>query len=229
MPDQSLKNAEKKLAAEAAVEYIKNGMIIGLGSGSTVYFTIKKIGTLVRQGLKINAVSTSGSTTDLARAEGINLISIDEAGEIDLTIDGADEVEKNSLNGIKGGGGALLFEKIVALSSKKNIWAVDSDKLVEKLGKFPVPVEVIPFGCERVFKIFEKKNLRPVVRRKGDSRYLTDSGNYIFDLHSGDISNAENLNKEIKLINGVIETGLFIGIADEIILARHDKVEILKK
>ena len=126
-------------------------MTVGLGSGSTVFFAIKKIGELVRAGLNIRAVSTSDATTQLAQSEGIKLISIDDAGEIDITIDGADEAD-SSFNGIKGGGGALLFEKIVALSSKKNIWIIDSAKLVDRLGKFPLPVEVIPFGYKRVFK-----------------------------------------------------------------------------
>ncbi len=222
------KDIEKKAAAERAVDYVKDGIIVGLGSGSTVFFAIKKIGELVRAGLNIKAVSTSDATTQLAQSEGIKLISIDDAGEIDLTIDGADEAD-SSFNGIKGGGGALLFEKIVALSSKKNIWIVDSAKLVDWLGKFPLPVEVIPFGYKRVFKIIDEMKLNPVIRKKNDDLYFTDSGNLIFDLHIGKIDDPVKLNEELKLINGIVETGLFINIADTIIIGRSNSSEIINK
>ncbi len=222
------KNSEKKAAAERACEFLKDGMTIGLGSGSTVFFAVKKIGELVRAGLNIRAVSTSDSTTQLAQSEGIKLISIDDAGEIDITIDGADEAD-SSFNGIKGGGGALLFEKIVALSSKKNIWIVDSAKLVERLGKFPLPVEVIPFGYKRVFKIIGDMKLNPVIRKKNDDLYFTDSGNLIFDLHIGKIDDPVKLNEELKLINGIVETGLFINIADTIVAGRSNSSEIINK
>lgn len=225
---QEEKNIEKKVAAERAVDFVKDGMTIGLGSGSTVFFAIKKIGELVRTGLNIKAVSTSDGTTQLAQSEGIKLISIDDVEEIDLTIDGADEVDR-SFNGIKGGGGALLFEKIVALSSKKNIWIVDSAKLVNKLGKFPLPVEVIPFGYKRVFKIIEEMKLNPVIRKKGNDLYFTDSGNLIFDLHIGEINDPVNMNEELKLINGIVETGLFINIADIVVVGRNNSTEIFNK
>lgn len=219
---------EKKAAAEKSADYVESGMVIGLGSGSTVYFAIKKLGELAKSGLKFKAVSTSDSTTQLAQSSGINLISIDEISEIDLTIDGADEADR-SFNGIKGGGGALLFEKIVALSSKKNIWIVDSGKIVDKLGKFPLPVEVIPFGYKRVFQIFNERKYNPVIRQKGDELYYTDSGNYIIDLHLEEINDSPKINDEIKLINGVLETGLFINIADTIIVGKNGSTEILNK
>lgn len=203
-------------------------MTVGLGSGSTVFFAIKKIGELVRAGLNIRAVSTSDATSQLAQSEGIKLISIDDAGEIDLTIDGADEAD-SSFNGIKGGGGALLFEKIVALSSKKNIWIIDSAKLVDRLGKFPLPVEVIPFGYKRVFKIIDEMKLNPVIRKKNDDLYFTDSGNLIFDLNIGEIKDPVKLNEELKLINGIVETGLFINIADTIVVGRSNSSEIIFK
>lgn len=225
---QEEKNIEKKAAAERAVDFVKDGMTVGLGSGSTVFFAIKKIGELVRAGLNIRAVSTSDATTQLAQSEGIKLISIDDAGEIDITIDGADEAD-SSFNGIKGGGGALLFEKIVALSSKKNIWIVDSAKLVDWLGKFPLPVEVIPFGYKRVFKIIDEMKLNPVIRKKNDDLYFTDSGNLIFDLHIGKIDDPVKLNEELKLINGIVETGLFINIADTIVVGRGNSSEIIIK
>ena len=203
-------------------------MTVGLGSGSTVFFAIKKIGELVRAGLNIRAVSTSDATTQLAQSEGIKLISIDDAGEIEITIDGADEAD-SSFNGIKGGGGALLFEKIVALSSKKNIWIIDSAKLVDRLGKFPLPVEVIPFGYKRVFKIIDEMKLNPVIRKKNDDLYFTDSGNLIFDLNIGEIKDPVKLNEELKLINGIVETGLFINIADTIVVGRSNSSEIIIK
>lgn len=203
-------------------------MTVGLGSGSTVFFAIKKIGELVRAGLNIRAVSTSDATTQLAQSEGIKLISIDDAGEIEITIDGADEAD-SSFNGIKGGGGALLFEKIVALSSKKNIWIIDSAKLVDRLGKFPLPVEVIPFGYKRVFKIIDEMKLNPVIRKKNDDLYFTDSGNLIFDLNIGEIKDPVKLNEELKLINGIVETGLFINIADTIVVGRGNSSEIIIK
>ena len=225
---QEEKNIEKKVAAERAVDFVKDDMTIGLGTGSTVFFSIMKIGELVRAGLNIKAVSTSDATKQLSESEGINIISIDDAGEIDLTIDGADEVDR-SFNGIKGGGGALLFEKIVALSSKKNIWIVDSAKLVNKLGKFPLPVEVIPFGYKRVFKIIEEMKLSPVIRLKGEDLYFTDSGNLVFDLHIGEINDPVNLDEELKMINGIVETGLFINIADVVIAGKNNSTEIINK
>lgn len=225
---QEEKNIEKKAAAERAVDFVKDGMTVGLGSGSTVFFAIKKIGELVRAGLNIRAVSTSDATTQLAQSEGIKLISIDDAGEIEITIDGADEAD-SSFNGIKGGGGALLFEKIVALSSKKNIWIIDSAKLVDRLGKFPLPVEVIPFGYKRVFKIIDEMKLNPVIRKKNDDLYFTDSGNLIFDLNIGEIKDPVKLNEELKLINGIVETGLFINIADTIVVGRSNSSEIIIK
>lgn len=225
----SKQDSEKKLAAEKAAEYIEDGMTVGLGSGSTVVFAVKKIGEMVRNGLKINAVSTSDSTTRLAQREGINLISLDESVRLDLTIDGADEVQRDTLNGIKGGGGALLFEKIVALSSDRNIWIVDSGKLVDTLGKFPLPVEVVPFGYKRVFKIIEDRGLMPVQRQKDGEVYFTDSGNFIFDLHNTMNEDPVSLNTELKLIIGVIETGYFIGIAGEVIIARDNITQTLNK
>ncbi len=228
MNTDTKQNEEKKLAAAKATGFVKNGMIIGLGTGSTVYFAVQILGGLVKTGLKIRAVSTSDWTTRLAQSSGISLISIDEANEIDLSIDGADEIDKD-FNGIKGGGGALLFEKIVALSSKRNIWIVDESKMVQKLGDFPLPVEVIPFGFKRVFKIFSERNLNPVIRKKENSYYFTDSGNFIFDLHPGLIDDVEQLNVDLKLINGVVETGLFINVVDTIIVGKNNSVNIVNK
>lgn len=224
--DIDIKELGKKTAAYKAAEYIKQGMIVGLGSGSTVYHVIIRIGELVKEGLEIKCVSTSSSTSSLANQHGIELIELSETDSIDLTIDGADEIDPQ-LCGIKGGGGALLFEKIVALNSKRNIWIADSSKLVNTLGKFPLPVEVIPFGHRRVFRILEDMNLNPVIRKKDESEYKTDSGNLIMDLSIGVINEPSKLDKELKLINGVVETGIFCGIADMAIIADGESVEIL--
>jgi len=222
----SKQDREKIIAAEKATEFVENGMVVGLGTGSTVFFAINKLGELVKKGLTIKAVSTSNATTKLAQSIGIKLISIDEVDEIDITIDGADEADR-SFNGIKGGGGALLFEKIVALSSKVNIWIIDSEKLVDKLGKFPLPVEVIPFGYKKVFEKLKAMNLNPVLRKKDNEMFFTDSGNYILDLQSEEIDEIEKSDRDLKLITGVIETGLFIGIPDKIIIGRDNSTEIL--
>lgn len=228
LEEKDKQNSEKKLAAEKAVEFVKDGMIVGIGTGSTVFFAIKKLGELVRNGLNISAVSTSDSTTKLAEAEGIRLITLEKAVRPDINIDGADEADRN-FNGIKGGGGALLFEKIVALSSAKNIWIIDSSKNVEQLGKFPLPVEVIPFGYKRVLNIFKEMKYNPELRIKNNNSFLTDSGNFILDLHLEKIEDAAILDKEIKLITGVVETGLFINIADVIITGKNNSYEILRK
>ena len=224
--DIDIKELGKKTAAYKAAEYIEQGMTVGLGSGSTVYHVIVRVGELVKEGLEIKCVSTSSSTSSLANQHGIELIELSETDSIDLTIDGADEIDPQ-LCGIKGGGGALLFEKIVALNSKRNIWIADSSKLVDTLGKYPLPVEVIPFGHRRVFRILEDMKVNPVIRKRGESIYKTDSGNLIMDLNVGAINAPAELDKELKLINGVVETGIFCGIADMAIIADGEAIEVI--
>jgi len=220
------KEVEKKSAAEKAVEFIEDGMTIGLGTGSTVFYAISKIGELVKEGLKIKTVSSSNASTKLAESLGIEVVSIDEIPLIDINIDGADEVDI-SFNGIKGGGGALLFEKIVALNSRKNIWIVDSEKMVETLGKFPLPVEVIPFGYKRVFE--HLRDCNPELRITDGKIFKTDSGNYIFDLHLNVIVDPLILDMELKQITGIVETGMFIDIADTVIVGKENSTEIIYK
>mgnify|MGYP001160650156 CR=1 FL=1 len=224
----NIKELGKKSAANKAVEFVEDGMTVGLGSGSTVYYAVIRLGELVKEGLNITCVSTSSTTTALAKECGIKLIRLDETNSIDLTIDGADELD-SQLNGIKGGGGALLFEKIVALYSEKNIWIADSSKLVDTLGKFPLPLEVIPFGHERVFRILNEMDLNPVIRIKDNQIFKTDSGNIIIDLNTGSIKDPQALDKELKLITGVVETGIFCGIADLAVLAEAENIRILDK
>jgi len=218
---------EKQIAAEKAVEFIQNGMIIGLGTGSTVNFFLKKLSEQVKKGLQITGVSSSNSTTSLTLSYNIPLISIDEIEEIDLTIDGADEVDEK-FNGIKGGGGALLYEKIISSISKKNIWIVDSSKLVNKLGKFPLPVEIVSFSYKQTLKKLKDAGFNPSLRIKNGEIFQSDGSNYISDLMLSKIENPAELYKEIKLINGVIENGLFINTPDLVLVGYKDEVKVLE-
>lgn len=219
---------EKQAAANKSTEFIKDGMTLGLGTGSTVFYLVNKLAELVKQGLSVNCVSTSNQTSELAKSLGIKIVNLNEVDHIDLTIDGADEVDPN-LNGIKGGGGALLFEKIVAVASDQVIWIVDSSKYVKQLGKFPLPVEVIPFGSNHLFKRFFEAGYNPALRKIGKEIYLTDSGNAIIDLQIDAIKDSVKLESEIKLIPGVVEVGLFNNIADTVIVGRENSTEILNK
>jgi ribose 5-phosphate isomerase A len=219
---------EKQLAAEKSVDFIKDGMTIGLGTGSTVFFLVKKLVELVKQGLNVKCVSTSAKTSELAISLGLQIIDLNDADFIDLTIDGADEVDKN-LNGIKGGGGALLFEKIVATASDRVIWIIDSSKFVKQLGKFPLPVEVISFGANHLFKRFEELGYNPKFRKDGGNVPITDSGNQIIDLQLETIEDSIKLEREIKLIPGVVEVGLFNNIADKVIIGRYNSIEIINR
>ena len=219
---------EKQLAAEQAVDYIEDGMIIGLGTGSTVAFMLNELSHRVKKGMKITAVSTSAVTTKLATSLGIRISKLSEVDEIDLTIDGADEVDEN-LDGIKGGGGALLHEKIIASISKQNIWIVDSTKLVKTLGKFPLPVEVVQFGSNHLFREFEKKGYKPTFRDAGKNRFITDNNNYIIDLKMDSIEDPSGLDVKLKSYPGVIETGLFYNIADVVLAGVGDSVNVINK
>lgn len=220
-----MKMLKKQLAGEKAVEFIEDGMVIGLGSGSTVFYTIQKIGELVKKGLRIQGVPTSQETTLLAQSLHIPLVSMDEVDEIDLTIDGADEVDRN-LQGIKGGGGALLYEKIVACTSRKIIWVVDESKMVELLGGFPLPIEVVPFGYKQVVRKMEEEGCHPVLRISNGSPFQTDGGHYIVDLHMNKIKNPENLAEKLQKVTGIVENGLFLNCADQVIIGGQDEVKI---
>jgi ribose 5-phosphate isomerase A len=218
---------EKQLAAEKAVEYIEDDMILGLGSGSTVKYFLKKLGDLIQKGLRVTGVATSNSTTSLAISYNIPLLAINEVKEIDLTIDGADEVDEK-FNGIKGGGGALLYEKIVASISKKNIWVVDSSKTVKQLGKFPLPVELVSFGYKHTLQKLENAGFNPKLRKNNGKVFLSDSGSFIADLHLGKIENPEKFSRDIKIFSGVIESGLFINFPDTVIVGSGSGVKILE-
>jgi ribose 5-phosphate isomerase A len=198
----------KKLAAHKAVELIQDGMIVGLGTGSTAFFAIERIGEKVREGLQIRAVSSSLGSAELARQFEIPMVGMTEIRWIDIYIDGADEVDaKHNLT--KGGGGALTREKILAFNSRKFAVIVDSSKLVNTLGRFPVAVEVIPFGYNLAMQQLEKLGCTPVLRQNQDGFFKTDNGNWIVDCRFDDINNPEALNLAINAIPGVIESGLF--------------------
>lgn len=211
----------KKLAGEKAVQYVKDGMIIGLGTGSTVYWTIKKLGELVRDGLDIRGIPTSKNTEELAIEEGIPLISLSEIGQLDITIDGADEVNPD-LQLIKGGGGALLREKLIASISKRLVIVVDESKCVSRLGRFPLPVEVTPFGVEITSKQLQVLGCTPKLRTEGNIPYKTDNGNYILDCSFSSISEPIELTNKINMLPGVVENGLFVNMAEIIVVAKKD-------
>ena len=222
-------NQLKKLVGEKSVEWIEDGMIVGLGTGSTVKFMVDALGTRVQEeGLNIIGVTTSNRTAEQARSLNIPLKSVDEVDHIDLTIDGADEISAD-FQGIKGGGAALLFEKIVATNSKQVMWIVDESKLSQQLGSFPLPVEVIPYGSQKVFERFEAKGLNPTFRKNADGSMLrTDSQNYIIDLHLKEIADPHTLADYLIKQVGVVEHGLFLDMVNTVIVGRQDGPEVLE-
>ncbi|EUJ45308.1 ribose-5-phosphate isomerase RpiA [Listeria riparia] len=212
----------KQIAGEKACEFIEDGMVVGLGTGSTAYYMIQKLGDRVAEGLQVTGVVTSKATEKLAKERNIPLMDLNDVGEIDITIDGADEVD-GVYRGIKGGGGALLFEKLVAHASKKSIWVVGEDKVVETLGAFPLPVEVVPFGYKQVERQLAERGYKPELRYFEDgSIYTTDSQNYILDLHIQAIENPEELNDWLNNLPGVVENGLFLNYASSIVIGYSD-------
>ncbi|OMD66981.1 ribose 5-phosphate isomerase A [Paenibacillus odorifer] len=218
----------KQLAAEKAVEFVKDGMKIGLGTGSTAYWAINKLGERVSEGLKITAVATSRASEEQARELGIPIVAFGDIDSLDLTIDGADELD-SSLQLIKGGGGALLREKIVASNSTRMIVIADESKVVNTLGKFPLPVEIVPFAWEWTVAELAKLGCNPELRRSGEELYKTDNGNYIADCRFEVIESAPKLALTIQSIPGVVEHGLFIGIAAMAIVGKKDgSIEIIE-
>lgn len=211
----------RKLAADKAVEYIKTGMTVGLGTGSTAYWAIQEIGHRVKQGLQIRAVATSIQSEQLALGLNIPIADISAIERFDVTIDGADEIDSR-LNLIKGGGGALLREKIIGSVTDFYIIIADEHKMVTDLGLFPLPVEVIKFGWELVFYKLQSLGCTPVVRIADHKPFLTDNGHYIIDCSFIHIRHAEELHTKINAIPGVVENGLFLHMADVVILGNID-------
>ncbi|MBC7935136.1 MAG: ribose-5-phosphate isomerase RpiA [Rhizobacter sp.] len=214
---------EKQLAAREAVGYLKNSMIVGLGTGSTAHYAIKEIGYLVQQGLDIKAVATSESTAALAGTLNIPLLDINTVNSIDITIDGADEFTPD-LFLMKGGGGALFREKIVATITKEQIIIADSTKLVSKLGKFKLPVEVIPFALNYVITQISQLKAIPLLRMVKAAPFITDQGNYIIDIDFGLIDEPPLLAAKLDLIEGVVAHGLFINLANKIIMGKGNEL-----
>lgn len=219
----------KELVGIEAAKFVKDGMTVGLGTGSTAYYLVKELGRRVNEeGLKITGVVTSSKTEEQAKELGIPLKAIDEVDSVDLTIDGADEISAD-FQGIKGGGAALLFEKVVATYSKDCIWIVDESKMVDKLGKFPLPVEVVPFGGHNLFRLFEAKGYRPTWRKtEADELLTTDGGHYIIDLHLEVIEDPRALAKELDDYVGVVEHGLFIDMISRAIVGTSEGPKILE-
>lgn len=218
---------QKKLVGEKAAEYIEDGMVVGLGTGSTVYYTITKLAQLVEKGLSIRGIPTSIQTEELAKILAIPLASFKEIDQIDIAVDGADEFDPG-YNLIKGGGGALLREKIIANAAKKFIVVATPDKSVEKLGQFPLPIEVVPFGAEITKKQLRALGCEPQLRQFQGGPFKTDNGNFIFDCKFGEISQPQTLAEKLNRIPGVVEHGIFIGMTDILITLDHTGSVIAK-
>lgn len=218
----------KRAAAERSMVYVQDGMRIGLGTGSTAKHVLELLGERVRGGLRITGVPSSQAAAELARKVGIPLASFAEVEELDLAIDGADEVGPE-LALIKGGGGALLHEKIVASAAKQFIVVVGEGKVVPRLGRFPLPVEVVPFAGPLVKRKLEAMGAHPELRKKGDAVYVTDEGNWIFDCHFGSIPQPEHTAAQLRGIIGLVEHGLFLNVATRVIVADSTGVSVMER
>jgi ribose 5-phosphate isomerase A len=225
---------QKKAAALAALDYVKPGMKIGLGTGSTANHFIRSLGEKAKAGLDVRCVATSKASFDLAKSLGLKITTLEENPHLDLTVDGADEFD-GKFQLIKGGGGALLLEKIVATSSRYMIVIADRSKQVETLGKFPLPVEVVPFGVnatawkiERALRICNLKG-KLTMRLKDGKPFVTDSGNAIIDVALGAIPEADRLGNLLSCTPGVVDHGLFISICGIILMGTEDGVKTFRK
>lgn len=228
---QSTINQLKEAAANAAAAELRDGMIVGLGSGSTATLAVAAIGRRVKEGLQIVSIPTSERTAEQARGLGIPLSTLGAYSQIDVAIDGADEVELGTLNLIKGGGGNQLREKIVATASSRLVIAVDESKRVSRLGEHAkVPVEVAQFGWEATARKLQRLRVTPVLRLRSDGqRFITDGGNYILDCAFGRIESAAALQRELDSIVGVIEHGLFIGLTSLVLVGTLQGVKRLER
>jgi ribose 5-phosphate isomerase A len=218
---------EKEAAARASLQFVKDGQVVGLGTGSTAAFFIKLLAERVKSGLRIRGIPTSVKSQELAASLGIPLTTLDEVQEIAVTVDGADEVDPQ-LNLIKGGGGAMLREKIVASATKKLVIVADASKQVPVLGKFPLPVEVIRFAEALIAKRITDLGAKVSVRQAADGKpYVTDEGHHILDCHFGEIRDPGKLARQLSDMPGIVEHGLFIGMAKVVLFARgHEIIEL---
>jgi ribose 5-phosphate isomerase A len=227
-------DAQKRQAARRALDFVQPGMRLGLGSGTTAWHFVDLLGERVRAGLDVIGVPTSEATARQAAEGGIALTTLDETPQLDLTVDGADELDPQLVL-IKGGGGALLREKIVAAASARMIVIVDSSKLVPVLGRYPLPIEVVPFGLTATRIAIEKAAavlgmpVAPVLRTRDGHAFVTDGGHWILDAAFGRISDPASLAGRLAAIPGVVEHGLFIGLADTAILAGADGVQVIER
>jgi ribose 5-phosphate isomerase A len=220
---------EKEAAARASLRFVKDGQVVGLGSGSTATYFIKLLGEQVKNGLHIRGIPTSIKSHDLAVSLKIPLTTLDECQQIDVTVDGADEVDPQ-LRLIKGGGGALLREKIVASASKQLVIVADASKQVPVLGSFPLPVEVIKFAEALVAKQIQALGADVQRRKNADGKpYLTDENNHILDCRFGQIRDADALARHLSDMPGVVEHGLFIGMASVVLFARGSEIVELRR
>lgn len=221
------KDLMKKTVGEKAVTFVEDGMKIGLGSGSTVYWMIRRLGERIKEdGIQVEGIPSSEQTAMWAKEFGVPLTDFATVKELDITIDGADEVDEN-LQLIKGGGAALFREKIIAQAADKLIIIVDDSKMVETLGKYPLPVEVLPFGWERTASEITKLGCTPDLRMKDGKPLVTDNGNYILDCPFGLIESPRELDGKLQAIAGVIETGLFVDMTSQVILSDGKDIRVI--
>jgi ribose 5-phosphate isomerase A len=220
---------EKEAAARASLRFVKDGQVVGLGTGSTAAYFIKLLGEEVKRGLRIRGIPTSDRSRELALSLGIPVITLDDCQEIDVTVDGADEVDPQ-LRLIKGGGGALLREKIVASATRKMIVVADASKQVERLGKFPLPVEVIKFAQALAAKRITALGAEVQLRRDARGNpVVTDENNHILDCRFGEIRDPDGLAQALSAMPGVVEHGLFIGMASVVLFARGSEIVELRR
>ena len=219
----------KQAAAQRAIELVENGMVVGLGTGSTAAFVIHHLAARVAQGLSVVAIPTSEHTAETARQLGIPLATFAQHRRLDLAIDGADEVERTSLNLIKGHGGALLREKIVAAASERFIVVVDDEKLVDRLGaRAAIPVEVVQFGWQATAAALAKLGADPELRQESGQPFVTDGGNFILDCQFGPLADPATTERLINMTVGVVENGLFVGRSSAVVVASERGIDILK-
>ncbi|QXU40434.1 ribose-5-phosphate isomerase RpiA [Pedobacter sp. D749] len=225
--DKTQQDAEKLAAAQAAVKFVKDGDVVGLGTGSTTTFAIKELGKRVKEGLKIKAAASSIRTEELAKSLGIEILDLGRLSKIDISIDGADEFTE-SLDLIKGGGGALFREKIIASLSGNAIIITDASKKVKKLGAFTVPIEVIPLAYQYVLDQINKLGGKGILRTVESQTFITDNGNLIIDVDFGLIDDPAKLASNLNQINGLLAHGLFINITSKVIMSEGADIIIFE-